>query len=752
MPPLKALLKLSGRLVRRFVPDRKSGSYRPDLSDAAFIGRLSSGFRERPEIRAALESGEDATIRAAVIDHFRSRSTPAFFVSPVEAARLIETVAQRYPHWREGVVRQALADLDEGLAIYDHSGPRLETLFEDGAIGLPEGEKGADNLYRFQPQRMGFLPRLCLAHCHGAIPAARIEAVLLAFDRTFESAALRHGYVTSLLATQRAIALSWSLAFLLSRKGEEAEVLDGILWKLLKLLFSDIDFLSGTIGQSVANNHLLVDGFAGWYFGLLYPEASAAEAMRETGETIWLHELERQIYADGTSFEHSSHYHEMACELALAYKLLKQRNGETLSESVTERLRHMLRYQFALAGLGSEPLSLGDATEDPMFPLDAGMGWATAGLCAALTALYGEAVSTPPADDPSLQRAFWLLAGCLPDAHPPAEEPSCQAFPQGGLYVLSDEKLATQIAFRTGLAPDTRHWAGHMHADFLSLFASVGGKAMLVDGGTYSYRRPRGRESGAPDWRAYFMGPAAHNALSLTGLDPLGRLEADFRNRETQASVAITAEWREDGLTWLEGALLGVPPLAGYRRGLIHIAGEYAVLYDLFVGDVPSERILISFQFAPGTTLHSENQYVQAQREEAVLSLTAERQLSLADRLEGSHSPLGGWVSPSYGRLEAAPQLRYCWVPEARLTALVLETGGGRQETMLAVRDLGDEGMAIEVGRGSIRDTFALAFGKEGEDTTRLWARRQGERLLSLPAEAAQTPAQSRLLEVLQSG
>lgn len=52
----------------------------------------------------------------------------------------------------------------------------------------------------------------------------------------------------------------------------------------------------------------------------------------------------------------------------------------------------------------------------------------------------------------------------------------------------------------------------HGHADALAFTLSLGGREVLVDPGTYSYR---------PDspWRAYFRSTAAHNTLRLDGMD-----------------------------------------------------------------------------------------------------------------------------------------------------------------------------------------------------------------------------------------
>ena len=713
---MKSFLKKGAGLARRLLRDEAPRRYKPDLSDAAFLNRLDGAFRQ------SLPGGGDASlpiVRAAIIQHFSNRTAPAFFIEPGEVEAAIRRIAEDYPQWQAALEDRVAAELSQGLWVYDVLGPPSEQAFQrQGGEALADSA-ASDNLYLFKVLRLAFLPRLCIAVCHGSVSVDHLETVLRAFSAACEHEEMRFGYPTELVVTQRAIALSWCLVFLLSlnagRDGE-SDVIDNALWLTLKILFSDIDFLSADIGHSTANNHLLVDGFAGWYLGSLFPEAKGAAAFCAAGEAIWLAELERQIYGDGGSFEHSAHYHEMACEIALAYYLLKQRNKQELPNGFPEKLRAMLSLQAAVSGPEAEPLPLGDAVEDPMFPLDAAEGWATGALRAALNALFPGAVAAARDDCPSLQRAFWLFGGALPSEEPSSEEPVHRAFPEAGLYVIEDRELATRFVFRSGPQPGARQWAGHMHADFLSLFISVGGQPLLVDAGTYSYRHRPGDDLGdAESWRTYFMGPLAHNTLSLTGHDPLGSFDGDFRSKEAAAAaVAMTRYRHEEGVTWLEGALEGVPQLEGYRRGLIHMPGAYALLYDYFTGSLPSEHCLLSFQCAPGTDLEQDDRSLRVTVNGVSATLFLDPQLRLKALLNGSMSPIGGWVSPSYGVIERAPQVRLEWEAVAPITAVAIAISQGdavaERVNVVAGQDK-LHGPFVEVDRGVAKDRFAVATG-----------------------------------------
>ena len=752
--------------ARALIAMRREGGggevYRPDLSDGAFVARLESDFRATlPPWDEADEAG-GGDFRAALLDHFGQREAPRFFLQPSDVGAAIDWVAQHRPQWRQAIIRRAQADLTQGVPLYDRLGPPVERLFEAQADPSFEEAARADTLYRYKALRMAFLPRLCLACCHGSVTAGTVEIVLRGFVSACGRQELRFGYPTDLVVTQRAIALSWSLVFLLSLRGRGDEDLEPASWLILKILFSDIDFLSRRIGQSVANNHLLVDGFAGWYLGSLFPEAKGTEVFREAGETIWLTELERQIYSDGGSFEHSTHYHEMACELALAYYLLKQRNGQELPNGFAEKLQAMLSLQAALSGPEASPLALGDATEDPMFPLDTAEGWATAALRFALIALLPGAVEAPHEDCPSLQRAFWLFGGALPREAGAGEEPAYRAFPEAGLYVIEDRELKARLVFRSGLQPGARHWAGHMHADFLSYYLSVQGQPLLVDAGTYSYRyAQKAGDEGETSWRTYFMGAQAHNTLGVPGCDPLGPCVGDFRPRETAASVAMTLRGREEAITWLEGELRGVPSLEGYHRGLIHVAGEYFILYDLFAQGPPAGACQLSFQFAPGTIIGYDGARVEASQDGRSVSLVLASQLSVGAVLEGSRAPLGGWVSSAYGRLEAAPQVLVPWQPQGRITALAMAPGKACSAISVTTDDFDDRGLVIKVRNGSVTDCFArLVHHREtsgdSEDAigpmAGLWMRKRGQETLWTVSVGETRPgSERRLMQLVQA-
>ena len=318
------------------------------------------------------------------------------------------------------------------------------------------------------------------------------------------------------------------------------------------------------------------------YLGMLYPELREAAGWRRDGESLFLRELRRQVYEDGTSFEHSVHYHEFVCEMVTAIVLLARRNAVDLEPWVEERLVGMLRFQALLGGPSARSFAIGDGVETHLLPLDGFDGIGAASHREILRALYDERMPASTEDAPGRERAAWLLAGRLAGSVPTKGDSEPVQFPEGGFVLLPDDFLDGCLVFRTG--PTSGHPCnpGHMHADLLSALVRLGNAPIIIDPGTYTYRARMERwPDGEPAWRAHFMGPAAHNGLCIEGRDPLDRGPGDFPSGSLKATVRADPPVRGGGLVCTEASTLSESPYGGHARGVVHVVGRYWLVYDL---------------------------------------------------------------------------------------------------------------------------------------------------------------------------
>jgi hypothetical protein len=259
------------------------------------------------------------------------------------------------------------------------------------------------------------------------------------------------------------------------------------------------------------NTHLLGEAVALFFLGTLYPQIVAATRWQRTGWEIVLHEAQRQVRSDGVYFEQSLHYHVYALDFFLYARLLAERNGLQVPPEYDSTLGKMLDVVQALAQAGP-PEGFGDddggrvfnprrnRTEHMIDPLAIG------------TLLYGRG---DLASARLTEEAIWLFgqpavtALARPNtsagAHP-------AAFPDGGLHILADsEPHSFEMVVDAG--PQGVGRCGHGHADALSVRLTMDGRRWLVDAGSGIYI------AADPADRDAFRGTAAHNTMSVDGLD-----------------------------------------------------------------------------------------------------------------------------------------------------------------------------------------------------------------------------------------
>lgn len=662
--------------------------------------------------RAARDAGGDASRAVAF---FCARPPAASMLSPAEARRAVTDYARDKAQWRGRVLDDARRLCEEGLPVYAVQTAPLRGGLDWAA--LPTGPN-ADRLYRLRPHRFGFLPRLALAGCLEADCLPALHATLAGWLRRVETAeGAEEAYFSNLVIIYRLLAVSWAVPFL-AAKAEEGDVTAArICLQLFGILAADCRQLRPQPGWSAPNNHRLADSFAAWFLAACYPDLAAPGEEPSTLERAWLGELNRQFQEDGTNFEQSLHYHELGCEVVLAYLVIALRSGSPPPAAALARVATMLRFQAALSDRHGNGFALGDTTDDPLLPLDAGGSWARGAWRTLYRALFDPAFPPTPETAAGAERAHWLLEALRSVRLPLlslAPEPPGQlaAFPLGGYVGFRKEADDDYLLFRTGPRPGAAVFPGHAMSDLLSVYWNSGGKAVLEPAGTYSYAAdgpPAGCSPAAP--RAHFRGPAAHNGPVLHEHDPLGRPQGRFRNYDSGAR-AVTG-WRslEDVLAWAEARLEEPGPLNGWRRGVLQVPGRYTVIYDRVPALPAGADLACHWQFAPecAVVLRSERQAVAALPGVSAY-LCASRAVTAMDCARGRQAPAAGWVSRRYGKLQAAPQLICHVAPEGGAVAFIIGRCDSAGLPAVDVLATGDEGSVVALSQGGM--SAVCVFGR----------------------------------------
>jgi hypothetical protein len=725
--------------------------YKPVFPDRTLALRL--GISPPPSAGAG---SSDSFSRLACAGARRARELigPRFFVDPRDVNKLTQELEAMRPGTIASLMSRVDADATNGIPVYALQGPALGAGFPWRE--LPPGPV-QDQMYAKRPHRFAFVPRNALACLFVPAAAKRLDGMLEAWMRHAAQGSNPLCYDSNLGVIQRILALSWGWAFLAGRPAEESPEGLELEWRILQIVEADIRFLEPLLGRSAPNNHLLADWFAGWYLRTVFPEL--LENPQTGDETRWCDELLGQTYPDGGSFEHSSHYHEFACEMGVAYLLLSKRNGSTPTQRMTERVRALLAYQCALTGPKAHPLPIGNAIEDTLFPLDPGEGWCAGSLRELYRALFDADIALTPNDDPTFARAFWMLGG---DVAPPGVSNDSSRlpmhFPQAGLHILADDALKARLVFRTGPSPDHALAAGHMHSDLLAFYVDVDDQPYIVDAGTYSYRRSTDSPKTGPDWRAYFAGPNAHNVLSIPDADPLGPLLSDFRKRVTSTRVTTTRH-AGDGLAVVEAKIESDNAYNAWQRTCLHIEGEYWLILDALppsMGD--EESAWLGLQFDQSITVVDEDclWHARPPADRSLLTITRPLDGGNSTMLHGSMEPLGGWVSPRYGERRPATQIR---IPVSRATGahcLFISANDHHHVKFVKNKHSLDGNWFLHIQTGARNDRIIYRRGKFDSSAAKhdgicfigrlLWVRTnngQIENLRCLEASVVEWPGQS---------
>jgi Heparinase II/III-like protein len=271
---------------------------------------------------------------------------------------------------------------------------------------------------------------------------------------------------------------------------------------------------------------------------------------------------------------------------------------------------------------------------------------------------------------------------------------------------------------------------------------------MIVDAGTYTYRSRRERwPEGEPAWRSHFLGPAAHNTLSIGGQDPLGRGPGDFPSGRLKSRVLAEPLASAAALTVSEAKVVGDTAYEGYVRGVVHVHGAYWLIYDLLPPSALAQDAWLSLHFSPrATVVDGATCAFVSTIDDAQLLVALSRGHRAIELAKGWRDPLVGWASPRYGDLVPAATLRVATRDGPNCAATLLQPTSRLTEfPTLDVQHAHDGSVGVRIEAGDRCDYIILSrragsqsvncFGVELHGDA-LWLRTQSARPIELRALA----------------
>jgi len=681
-----------------------------------------------PALREALQCERDAQAAALLPAYFLARVKPRFYLARQNRANFIAGYHDHFPQRIEQIRAEAEAICAHRFRIFAYPEvacgaeiPWRRDMVHNKQTGLEhwstqpylDFEKAGDSKIVWEPNRHQHFFTLGQAYVLTG-EEKYAEECLAQFTHWRRENPYPRGinWASSLEAAFRAWSWLWAMHFLAGSRALSGECLA----QMTAALGEHAEFMARNLSTYFSpNTHLLGEAFSLFVIGLLLPELRGAEAWRETGRTILLEEIEKQVRADGSHMEQSSYYHRYATDFFLCAAILGEANGEIFPQRYRARLEQMC--EFLLHGCWPSGLHImtGDADGGRLLvlsPHDANDPRATLSTAA----VYFRRGDFRRAARRYHEETFWLLgtesAGefeALAEAEP---RENSRTFSDAGSITQRNAwgERARVLFFDAG--PQGMGSCGHGHADALQVLCAADGVEWLVDPGTFVYTASR-------EWRDFFRSTRAHNTLAVDGHDQavavdcfkwqeIPRVRLELSSALPRLDIAIGSH---DGYARLAEGLT-------HRRVVLFAKSDYWIVSDEITG-AGTHALEFFFHFAPGVKLEKSHNAWLASKNGARFLLMPPSGVD-AGVVRGEESPIQGWYSRDYGHREPAPVLvatARAALP-ARFHWLLWPAPVGWPR----VRELPGPGLRLAVDTDAWTDFFAVRGQQLDPDGSELWA------------------------------
>lgn len=375
------------------------------------------------------------------------------------------------------------------------------------------------------------------------------------------------------------------------------------------------------------------------HIGCMFPEFTEAERWREVAYGRLLQELDDQVYPDGAQKELSTGYHQVSLGNFMRALAPAVRNGYEVPEEYLGKLKRMYEYNLRamIPGGHLPPLNDSGLTRVTRYLEEAHETWGDPQfLWAATNGAEGERVD--------FTSVFFPWAG--------------QAIMRSGW-----DADARYMSFEVG-----PFGIGHQHEDALGIYLWGWGKPLLTEAGTYSYDRS--------NWRRFVLDTPAHNTVMVDGMSQRRRgLSATYATDEPLEGVWAT----NDLFDWCVGRYdTGYGPdrmPCTHERTVIFVRNGYFIVIDRML-DAEGEHLfeaLFNLDAADAAVGDDGLTVSSTDPGEPNLTLVPLLTEGLSLRIaKGQEDPLMGWVPRENHRaIPCAVYSRTGATPQTFVTVLV---------------------------------------------------------------------------------
>jgi hypothetical protein len=405
-------------------------------------------------------------------------------------------------------------------------------------------------------------------------------------------------------------------------------------------------------------NHAIAEALGLFAAGLCFPGIGFSAQWKRVGKQVIEKEIIRQIYPDGSSFEHSIPYLQFVVDHVLIYYLLCQEYREPCNPIVVGRLRSSLKFIRDILDKNGNFPRIGDEDDGYLLKLWYGSHNNFRSLLNTGAVLFNDASLIPENAELDQKTVLLLGPGSIEkwaelnnnkiDDHAPK-----RYFPQAGLAVIHDSEAGNEVAFVGNSGPlGLKPLAAHGHADALSFWLSVNGEPIFVDPGPYLYH-------GGRPWRDYFRSTSAHNTIKIDGLDQ-AKTVSDFMFGSFYSIIAPGLRESGEGYLWTAGhdAYLKLKDPVFHKRDIFFQANGKKILIDDHIMCEEKHLVESFFHFHPDIGVINHDQCIWIEFGRVKARMRVDDKWQVMEIVRGSLNPLLGWYSPKFNHIQAASTLR----------------------------------------------------------------------------------------------
>lgn len=347
--------------------------------------------------------------------------------------------------------------------------------------------------------------------------------------------------------------------------------------KINESIYTQAKYLSKNIEYFIDANHVIMDAkgliFAGVYFD--------DKKLLAKGFRILLKEYKRQVLDDGAHYEKSPSYQvEVLSHYVECYILLNKNNYKNYGIKLINIIDKMSEYlSNIMLPNGNIPL-INDSSLD--YPFNANDLLQIVSVIINKRLFYSEKISNyvlSLLDKLEIEEYYKLTLKKRKKAYNIQLESS-------GYYIIRDEINKEEIYFLFDcgdLGPDYN--LGHAHADSLNVLLNVGGKDLLIDSGTYTYKVGEDRNR--------YRSTIAHNTICIDNISS-SQIWGGFRVAK-RAKTKLLKYYEEENFIYISAKHDGYKKVLNkdkiiHKREVIYIRQKAIVIIDTIYGKIKSQH------------------------------------------------------------------------------------------------------------------------------------------------------------------